>query len=59
MMQELLTQDQIKRILELLAAVIDVGHGEVTIRVVNGRAKFISVTYENRLLEIEKIQDRE
>lgn len=50
-LDKLLTYDQQLRLLELLAQVCEIQHGEVTIRVVNGKAKFISVTYETKLEE--------
>jgi len=60
-MKEELTEAEISKIVALLRNVIEHGHGEVTIRVVNGIAKFISVRYENLLhpRAVDKKEDQE
>lgn len=53
MSDEPLTGDQLRKIIELIQAVAACGHGSVTIRVVNGKARFIAVTYERKLEGVE------
>lgn len=44
-----LTDDQLRQLISALKRVMEVGHGEVVIRVKNGVPRFISITEEQEL----------
>lgn len=58
---DVLTEKEIQKLLELLRSVILFGHGEISIRVVKGSAKYISARYEHPLFEkgVEKNKEQE
>jgi hypothetical protein len=55
-LDNLLTLTQQEKLARLLAQTCECGHGSVTIRVVGGRPKFISVEYESKLDDQEVVK---